>query len=48
MSIMYCDFCDLYIDTDFNLEHFNEDGECENEKEQEIKFKSFKKLIKYL
>lgn len=28
MSIVYCEYCDKHIDTDFNAEHFvDEDGE---------------------
>ena len=28
MSIVYCHNCNKDIDTDFNVEHFNEDEEC--------------------
>lgn len=28
MSVMYCEFCDVYIDTDYDVEHFNENGKC--------------------
>jgi len=30
MSIQYCDYCDRYIDTDFQAEHFDssDDTEC--------------------
>ena len=29
MSIVYCEYCHEYIDTDFNAEHFiDEVGEC--------------------
>ena len=28
MSMIYCDNCDKLIDTDFNLEHHNDDGVC--------------------
>lgn len=28
MSIVRCEFCDKNIDTDFNLEHFDEQGVC--------------------
>ena len=28
MSIAYCEYCHAYIDTDYNAEHFNEDGKC--------------------
>ena len=29
MSILYCEYCHEYIDTDYNAEHFtDEDGEC--------------------
>lgn len=28
MSIIYCHDCNQHIDTDFNIEHFNEFGEC--------------------
>ena len=28
MSIMYCHNCDKYIDTDWDAEHFTEDGNC--------------------
>jgi hypothetical protein len=33
MSVMYCDYCGKYIDTDFDLEHFDEDMECLKEQE---------------
>lgn len=34
LSILYCHFCDLFIDTDYFAEHFDEDLEhCEKEKE---------------
>ena len=33
MSIMYCEYCHLYIDEDFDCEHFDEDGECVEEME---------------
>ena len=29
MSIIYCENCDSYVDTDFNAEHFDEYGEKE-------------------
>lgn len=25
MSVVYCEYCDEYVDTDFNLEHFEDD-----------------------
>ena len=28
MSVMYCEYCHGYIDTDFNVEHFTDDGDC--------------------
>ena len=28
MSIVYCEYCDEYIDTDFDSEHFDDDGKC--------------------
>lgn len=28
MSIIYCHNCDEYIDTDYNVEHFDDEGEC--------------------
>jgi hypothetical protein len=35
---MYCEYCDKQIDTDYDCEHFNDDGECigkiEDEKNQ--------------
>ena len=31
MSILYCEYCHAYIDTDFYAEHFLADGECELE-----------------
>ena len=31
MSVMYCTVCDQYVDTDWNVEHFNEDGNCIDE-----------------
>lgn len=40
MSILYCEYCHEYIDTDYNAEHFtDEDGEysekCMNQQEDE-------------
>lgn len=39
MSIQYCHPCDEYVDTDFNAEHFDEEGNCAEieEIEQELK-----------
>jgi len=28
MSVVYCEYCDQHIDTDYNAEHFTDDGEC--------------------
>ena len=28
MSVLYCDFCDEYVDTDFNAEHYTGGGKC--------------------
>lgn len=28
MSIAYCEYCHAYIDTDYNAEHFDENGIC--------------------
>lgn len=28
MSVMYCDRCDKQIDTDYNAEHFTDNGDC--------------------
>lgn len=36
MSIQYCDYCDKHIDTDFEVEHFNEDGVCLEQEDQEV------------
>ena len=36
MSIQYCDHCDLMVDTDYNVEHFDEDGNCEAETQDTI------------
>lgn len=33
MSMMYCNYCDLLVDTDWDCEHFDEDGNCEEEKD---------------
>ena len=33
MSIVRCEYCDKNIDTDFNLEHFNEKGLCMKKEE---------------
>ena len=41
MSVQYCHYCDAYINTDFNAEHFdttNDEYECieeEQNKEEE-------------
>lgn len=34
MSTQYCTHCDKYIDTDQDVEHFDENGECLSEKEK--------------
>lgn len=38
MSIVYCEYCDEYIDTDFNAEHFNTgmEARCEQELEDTL------------
>ena len=28
MSILYCCFCNEYVDTDYHSEHYNSNGEC--------------------
>ena len=28
MSVMYCEHCHLFIDTDYDVEHFDEGGNC--------------------
>jgi len=28
MSIMYCEGCGSMVDTDWNTDHFDEDGKC--------------------
>ena len=33
MSIVYCEYCHVMIDTDFNLEHWDELGKCLKEQE---------------
>jgi len=45
MSIVYCEYCHDYIDTDFNLEHFDEDDQCLQEIEDDIERKT---KIKYV
>ncbi len=36
MSIVYCEYCDKHIDTDFNAEHFDYDtDECVKEIEDD-------------
>ena len=35
MAVQYCEYCDKNIDLDWNVEHFDEDGECEIKKEDE-------------
>ena len=27
MSVVYCEYCHEYVDLDFNVEHFDDDGE---------------------
>ena len=34
MSVEYCPNCHKYIDTDYDVEHF-EDEECQKEKQEE-------------
>ena len=36
MSIQHCDHCDIIVDTDYNVEHFDEDGNCEEETQDTI------------
>ena len=33
MPIQFCEECNQYIDLDWNVEHFDEDGKCELTKE---------------
>ena len=33
MSICYCEYCDKYVDTDWDI-HFDEDGKCEKENDE--------------
>tara|TARA_R110000803_G_scaffold61223_1_gene120969 strand:- start:6355 stop:6480 length:126 start_codon:yes stop_codon:yes gene_type:complete len=40
MSVMYCEYCHSYIDTDFNVDHFtdedgNESDKCIEEQEDD-------------
>ena len=35
MSIEHCEYCHAYIDTDFNAEHFDENGICIKQQEDE-------------
>ncbi len=35
MSVMYCDYCGVLVDTDYDVEHFDLDGECMLRKEHE-------------
>ena len=35
MSITYCEHCHLYIDLDYNEEHFDENGDCVEHSEEE-------------
>ncbi len=38
MSIVYCEKCDKYVDTDFNAEHFDKEVDgCEDNYEEENK-----------
>jgi len=37
MSILYCEFCGEYIDTDFDDEHYLPDGECAEETISKLK-----------
>ena len=39
MSIQYCFNCDRYIDTDYDVEHFDECGKDEEEEVEEKKEK---------
>jgi hypothetical protein len=34
MSVMYCEWCDRHIDTDWDVEHFDEQGQCVMELEE--------------
>ena len=33
MSMMYCEYCDRLIDTDWDI-HFDENGNCEKENDE--------------
>jgi len=37
MSVQYCEYCNKYIDTDFNAEHFDcsDDYQCVEEQAEE-------------
>lgn len=35
MSIQYCEYCNIYIDLDYNCEHFDDDGECVKQGEED-------------
>jgi len=28
MSVMYCEYCDEQVDTDYHPEHFDDNGDC--------------------
>ena len=43
MSIQYCEICDIYIDTDYNAEHFEE----HEKKKEEWRAMDFGRDIKY-
>ncbi len=37
MSVLYCEFCDNYVDTDFDSEHYTLNGKCYEELMAELK-----------
>ena len=48
MPVEYCHYCDQYIDLDWNLEHFTDDGVCERQIEEERLEKSEQPMPKLL
>lgn len=49
MAVEHCDYCDVFVDMDYNVEHFPEaywetegpdHGKCESELEDDIKYRN--------
>lgn len=35
MAVQYCEYCDKFVDLDYNVEHFDKSGNCIIEKDED-------------